>query len=83
MDSFSPISEKDLYEFVQQLKPSSCHTDVVPIRLFKEGIETLGPILLCIMNSSLVSGCFPEDLKIVTVQPLLKKPSLDPAVGNI
>ncbi len=34
------------------------------------------------MNSSLISGCVPEELKIATVQPLLKKPSLNLAVEN-
>lgn len=55
---------------------------MVPVRLFKEVAGTIGPILQSIVNSSLIYGCVPEELKIATVQPLLKKPSLDPAVVN-
>lgn len=55
---------------------------MAPVRLFKEVAGTIGPILQSIVNSSLISGCVPEELKIATVQPLLKKPSLDPAVEN-
>lgn len=46
LDSFSAVSEQDIFEIVQQLKPSSCLNDVVPVRLFKEVIGTIGPILL-------------------------------------
>lgn len=82
LNSFSPLSEQDICEIVQQLKPSSCFNDVVPVRLFKEVVGTIGPILLSIVNSFLISGCVPEELKIATVQLLLKKPSLAPAVEN-
>lgn len=64
------------------MKPSSSLNDVVPIRLLMEVIGTMGPILLSIVNSSLVCGCVPEELKIVAVQSLPKKHSLDPAVEN-
>lgn len=82
LDSFLPVSEHDICEIVQKLKPSCCFNDVVPVRLFKEVAGTIGSILQSIMNSSLISGCVPEELKIDTVQLILKKPSLDPAVVN-
>ncbi len=40
LDSFSPLSEQDICEIVQQLKPSSCFNDVVPVRLCKEVVGT-------------------------------------------
>lgn len=79
---FLSVSEHDICEIVQKLKHSSCFKDVVPVRLFKEVAGTKGSILQSIVNSSLISGCVPEELKIATFQPILKKPSLCPAVVN-
>ena len=33
-----------------------------------------------IVNSSLLSGCVPESMKVAIINPLIKKPSLDPEV---
>ena len=41
---------------------------------------TVGPSVISVINSSLSSGVVPENFKHAVVQPLIKKPALDPAV---
>ncbi|KAK0140059.1 putative RNA-directed DNA polymerase from transposon X-element [Merluccius polli] len=42
--------------------------------------DTVGPIILAIINCSLSTGIFPSYFKHAIVYPVLKKPSLDPSV---
>ena len=42
--------------------------------------DTMIPIYRAIVNSSLSTGIFPNDLKCGGIKPILKKPSLDPDV---
>ena len=69
---FEPVSLSSLSDIVAQLKPSSCPTDPVPPRLFKEGWDTIGPN---VHNSSLESGSVQA-----VVAPLIKKTNLDTSV---
>lgn len=77
---FRPLSLIDLYKVVQQLRPSNCPLDAVPAQFFKNVLSVLGPYILNALNSSLLSGCVPLTLKHAVVQPLLKKPTLDPNI---
>uniref|UniRef100_A0A3P9MP71 Reverse transcriptase domain-containing protein n=1 Tax=Oryzias latipes TaxID=8090 RepID=A0A3P9MP71_ORYLA len=79
-DQFEPVTLSVLYETVKHLKPSGSPSDAIPPRLFKEVITTLGPAVLAVVNGSLSSGVFPRNCKHATVQPLIKKPNLDPSV---
>lgn len=45
---------------------------------FKEVFPTVGPYVLAVVNSSLSSGVVPKNFKHAVVQPLIKKPGLDP-----
>uniref|UniRef100_A0A8C6ML89 Reverse transcriptase domain-containing protein n=1 Tax=Nothobranchius furzeri TaxID=105023 RepID=A0A8C6ML89_NOTFU len=76
---FEPLTLECLWEIVEPLKPSGSPTDVIPPRLFKEVFSSVGPWVLNMVNSSLSSGVVPESWKHAVVQPLLKKPSLDPS----
>lgn len=48
--------------------------------MFKEIIRSIGPCLASIINSSLESGRVPSYFKQAVVQPLVKKPNLDPSL---
>ena len=80
MDTFEPVTLLFVQDIVKHLKPSGSPADIVPSRLFKEVFQTVGPSLLEIINSSLSSGVVPKNFKHAVVQPLLKKPGLDPTV---
>uniref|UniRef100_A0A8P4K1H9 Reverse transcriptase domain-containing protein n=1 Tax=Dicentrarchus labrax TaxID=13489 RepID=A0A8P4K1H9_DICLA len=79
-DHFEPVTFSFLQEVVGHLKPSGSPNDAVPPRLFKEVFPTVGPSVIAVINSSLTSGVVPENFKHAVVQPLIKKPALDPAV---
>ena len=79
---FSPVSSSLLSEVVSHLKPTSCPSDIIPSRLLKDVFATISPLILAITNSSLQSGHVPSIFKHATIQPLLKKPSLDPNDHN-
>ncbi len=79
-DRFEPVTLSLLQETVGQLKPSGSPNDVVPPRLFKEVLPTIGSSVLTLINSSLSSGVVPEKFKHAVVQPLIKKTGLDSAV---
>lgn len=70
----------DLEHVVGQIKPSSSPCDTVPTHVFKEVFPSIAQSVLAIINSSLSSGVVPQSFKHAVVQPLLKKPSLDPGV---
>lgn len=65
---------------INKLKPSTCSTDPVPPRFFKEVWETIGLSVRDIINGSLMSGVVPSFCKNATVEPLLKKSGLDPTI---
>ena len=77
--TFSPVTLKNLKDVVSSMKTSSSPFDVLPTSMLKDVLSTVAPNLLTIFNSSLQAGVFPTFFKQAAVQPLLKKPSLDPA----
>ena len=78
LQQFQPVSSSQLSDVVSHMKPSSCHSDILPSHLFKEVFAAICPFVLSTINSSLANGVVPSGFKHAIVQPLLKKPSLDP-----
>jgi len=64
------------------MKFTFCSLDVVNPRPISDILDSISPSLLSIINSSLVSGIVPSHFKQAIMQPLLKKPNLDPTVLN-
>ncbi len=64
------------------MKISSSPLDILLITLLKDTIYSIGPSLFALINSSLVSSCVPSYFKQAVVQPLLKKPILDPSLPS-
>ena len=61
---------------VQKLATKSCTLDPIPTSLLKDHLDEFIPILTDIINTSLQSGTFPDDLKNAAVRLLLKKANL-------
>ncbi len=80
VNQFEPVTLSSLQEIVGHMKPSGSPNDAVPVQLFKEVFPTVGPYVTAVINSSLCSGVVPMNFKHAVVQPLIKKPGLDPAV---
>ena len=79
-ESFETVTPSFVEKIAGDLKPSGSPADVVPPRLFKEVLPTIAQAFTAVVNSSLLSGVVPAQYKHAVVQPLLKKPGLDPAV---
>ncbi len=77
MSVFETIDSKILEEIVQHLKLSTCYLDTLPTSFFKSVLNCLEVDLLEVVNTSLLSGTFPNSLKTAVVKPLLKKRNLD------
>lgn len=78
LETFEPITLSELAQLVRGLRPSFCPTDCLPPKLLKEVFDSVGPVVLSLINLSLASGCVPSVFKHAIVQPLLKKHNLDP-----
>ncbi len=77
MSVFEAIDSKILEEIVQHLKSSTCYLDTLPTSFFKSVLNCLEADPLEVVNTSLLSGTFPNSLKTAVVKPLLKKRNLD------
>ena len=77
MTQFHTINLKNLEDIIQHLKTSSCCLDILPTGVFKNVLNCLASDLLQIVNTSLLSGIFPQALKTAVIKPLLKKNNLD------
>ena len=62
---------------IKSSKPTSCALDPIPTSLLLECLDDILPTLTNIMNTSILSGQFPTNMKTAIVKPLLKKCSLD------
>lgn len=78
LDSFEPVTLSSLQEAVSCWKSIGSPNDSLPPWLFKEVFFTVGPLILALLNSSLSYCVAPGMFKHAVVQPLIKKPTLDP-----
>ena len=69
---YSPLSSSDVFKIMNSLENKSCPVSVVPIRVHKYISDIVSPILCILINKSVISGVFPESLKMARVIPLHK-----------
>src|SRR5436190_24386122 len=71
-----PVTEQEIQKIIASFKNkfSSCYDDI-PMPIIKFATEYLKTPLTHIINSSLISGIFPKELKVSKVKPHLKKGS--------
>ena len=77
LTQFNEISVLDLENLIKSLPNKSSTLDIIPLWLFKNCLPELLPIVHFIVNESLREGTFPSALKMASIRPGLKKPSLD------
>ena len=78
MSNFKPVSEDELRKLIMSSNSKSCNLDPIPTQLLKACIDALLPTISDIVNKSIASAIVPNQFKVATVTPLLKKKSLDP-----
>ncbi len=64
-------------KIILHLKPTASLHDILPSRLFKDVVGTIGPNILLIINRSLFHGIVPLEFKHAVIEPVLKKIHLD------
>uniref|UniRef100_A0A8C2FL91 Reverse transcriptase domain-containing protein n=1 Tax=Cyprinus carpio TaxID=7962 RepID=A0A8C2FL91_CYPCA len=76
--SFKLVTLHDVTTLLDKLKPAYGHSDVLLPSLFKQVFDSIGPCVVEMINTSLLTGVVPDFFKHAIVEPVLKKPSLDP-----
>ena len=77
MDSFRLLSNDDVSAIVKKYPTKICEPDPILTSLLKDILPNILPLLREIVNKSLQTVSFAEDLKVALVRPLLKKTNLD------
>uniref|UniRef100_A0A8C5G3G3 Reverse transcriptase domain-containing protein n=1 Tax=Gouania willdenowi TaxID=441366 RepID=A0A8C5G3G3_GOUWI len=77
LNCFTHIGLQELNSIISSSKPSTCLSDPIPTKLFKEVVPLVCPSLLETINISLSIGYVPQSFKVAVIKPLLKKPTLD------
>ena len=75
--TFQPVTDEFVLKIINSASAKSCELDPIPTTLLYENLYILLPTITNIINTSLITGIVPRDLKIAVVKPLLKKPSLN------
>lgn len=82
MDRFSQLSENDVRKCIESSAKKSCKLDPMPTPLVINCIDSLLHVITKIINLSLSIGYFSDEWKCAIVNPVLKKPGLDPIFKN-
>ncbi len=75
---FTTIGQDELNKLITVSKPTTCLLDPVPTKLLIELLPVAEEPFLNIINSSLSLSHVPKLFKLVVIEPLIKKPKLDP-----
>ena len=75
--SFHPVTITQLHTIIKSSKPTSSPFDPIPTSLLLQCHDDIRPTLTHIINTSMLSGQFPTNMKTVNVKPLPKKCSLN------
>ena len=76
MDSFRLLSDDEVSTIVRKSPTKTCEADPIPTTLLKDILPNILPLLREIVNKSVQTGTFLDDLKVALVRPLLKKTNL-------
>ncbi len=79
LQCFTTIGREELNKLITASKPTTCLLDPVPTKLLKELSPVAEEPLLNIINSSLSLGHVSKPFKLAFIEPLIKKPQLDPS----
>ena len=77
MSSFQSILERDVERRIRKLPSKSCELYPMLTTLLKSMVDVVTPVITCIINMSILSGEFCQNLKLAHLKPLIKKTGLD------
>ena len=82
LDKFRVLTDDEVARIIRKSPSKCCVSDPVDTGLLKDVLPATLPLLTRLVNSSMQSGIFPDELKEALVKPLLKKINLDPIDKN-
>ena len=80
LDTFCPVTKKEIEAVIMKAPSKSCELDPVPMSLIKRCVNVFSPFITSLVNKSFAEAIFPDSLKIAYIRPLLKKAGLDEEV---
>ena len=78
LDCFNLCDLSEIKKLIFSLPNKECLLDSLPTALIKDCFDTIGPLLVRLINLSLSEGIFPTSFKNSHIFPLLKKHNLPP-----
>ena len=82
MPNFTPVFNDDIKEVIRTVPPKHCKLDHLPINIMKEHTDVLAYYIAKIVNISLDTGYFSDELKEAILHPLIKNIKLEPISTN-
>ena len=82
LENYQHLSCDDVAKIVLASPTKTCEADPIPTDLLKKILPSIIELLTKLVNESVQSGEFPDDLKEALVKPLLKKITLEPINRN-
>ena len=61
---FKALSQDNVKKLIMHMQTKSCEFDTLPMKSVKEHLETLLPIIMIIVNLSLINEIFAKDWKV-------------------
>ena len=77
LKSFRVLTDDEVARIIRKSLSKCCKSDLVDTGLLKDVLPVALPLLTRLVNSSMQSGIFPDELKEALVKLLLKKINLD------
>ena len=77
LEKFRVLTDDEVARIIRKSPSKCCVSDPVDTGLLKDVLPAALPLLTRLVNSSMQSGIFPDELKEALVKPLLKKINLD------
>ena len=77
LSEFDLVTDDDVLKLIRGSTIKACKLDLLPATIMRSCYSALVPVFKTVINLSLSTGSMPEDLKIASLRPLLKKPNAD------
>ncbi|KAK3529217.1 hypothetical protein QTP70_021436, partial [Hemibagrus guttatus] len=75
-------SAEEVLQIIQSCNPTICPLDLIPSTMLQTISPDLLPFITTVINGSITSGHIPTAFKKARVNPIWKKPVLDPSDIN-
>ena len=82
LENYQPLNCDEVAKIVLASPTKTCGADPIPTELLKKVLPAIIQLLTKLVNESLQTGEFPDDLKEALVKLLQKKISLEPILKN-